>query len=78
MKEDFINYDYNKSMIGTFDIENKIQAKEIVKKNPQKYKKWSNILANNIDKINFNKVPKYRADAMKKLIISRCRLIQEF
>ena len=52
MEQDLIDYDYNKSMIGTFDIENKIQAREVIKKNPQKYKKWANILANNIDKIN--------------------------
>ncbi|WP_244834498.1 hypothetical protein [Clostridium sp. BJN0001] len=78
LEQDLINYDYNKSMIGTFDIENKIQAKEIIKKNPQKYKKWANILANNINKIDFYEVLKYRADAMKKLILSRCRMIQEF
>ena len=65
-------------MIGTFDIENKIQAREVIKKNPQKYKKWANILANNIDKINFNGVPQYREDAMKKLILRRCKMIQEF
>lgn len=78
MEQDLINYDYNKSMIGTFDIENKIQAREVIKKNPQKYKKWANILANNIDKINFNGVPQYREDAMKKLILRRCKMIQEF
>lgn len=77
MEQDLINYDYNKSMIGTFDIENKIQAKEIIKKNLQKYKRWANNLANNINKIDFNKVPQYRADAMKKLILSRCRMIQQ-
>lgn len=78
MEQDFVNYDYNKSMIGTFDIENKIQAREIIKKKPTKYKNWANILANNIDKIDFHEVPKYRADAMRKLILSRCRMIQEF
>ena len=78
MEQDFINYDYNKSMIGTFDIENKIQAKEIIKKEPQKYKKWANILANSINKIDFHEVPEQRADAMKKLILSRCNMIQEF
>ncbi len=78
MEQDFINYDYNKSMIGTFDIENKIQAKEIIKNNPQKYKKWANVLANNINKIDFSKVPNYRSDAMKKLILFRCKMIQEF
>lgn len=78
MEQDFINYDYNKSMIGTFDIENKIQAKEIIKKEPQKYKKWANILANSINKIDFHEVPEQRADAMKKLILSRCKMIQEF
>ncbi|MDU1509766.1 MAG: hypothetical protein E6896_16600 [Clostridium butyricum] len=78
MEQDLINYDYNKSMIGTFDIENKIQAKEIIKKDPQKYKKWANILANNINKIDFHEVPEYRSDAMKKLILSRCKMMQEF
>lgn len=78
MEQDLINYDYNKSMIGTFDIENKIQAKEIIKKDPQKYKKWANILANNINKIDFHEVPEYRSDAMKKLILSRFKMMQEF
>lgn len=65
-------------MIGTFDIENKIQAKEIIKKNQQKYKNWANILANNINKIDFHEVSKYRVYAVKKLILCRCKMIQEF
>ena len=57
MEEDLINYNYNKSMIGTFDVDNKAQAEELVMKNPQKYKKWAKILANNIEKIDFAEVP---------------------
>lgn len=78
MEQDFKDYDYNKSMIGTFDIENKDQAKELIMKNPQKYKSWANILANHIDKIDFSKVPEYRAKAMVNLLKSRCKMIQEF
>lgn len=78
MEQDFKDYDYSKSMIGTFDIDNKAQAKEIIKQDPKKYKNWANILANNIEKIDFSKVPEYRAKAMINLLKSRCRMIQEF
>ena len=78
MEEDLINYDYNKSMIGTFDVDNKAQAEELVMKDPQKYKKWAKILANSIEKIDFAEVPEYRAKAMIKLLKSRCKMIQEF
>lgn len=78
MEEDLISYDYNKSMIGTFDIDNKAQAEEVVMKNPQRYKTWANILANHLEKIDFTEVPEYRAKAMIKLLKSRCKMIQEF
>lgn len=78
MEEDLINYDYSKSMIGTFDIDNKAQAKEVVMKNPKKYKNWANILANHLNDIDFKDVPEYRAKAMVKLLKSRCKMIQEF
>lgn len=78
MEQDFKDYDYDKSMIGTFDIENKAQAKEVIQQNPQKYKKWANILANHIEKIDFSNVPRYRAKAMINLLKSRCKMIQEF
>ncbi|WP_252248855.1 HipA domain-containing protein [Clostridium sp. ZBS20] len=78
MEEDLINYDYSKSMIGTFDIDNKAQAKEVVMKNPKKYKNWANILANHLNDIDFKEVPEYRAKAMVKLLKSRCKMIQEF
>ena len=77
MEDDFINYDYSRSMIGTFDVENRAQAKEIVMKNPQKYKSWANTLANHIEEIDFSGVPEYRAKAMIKLLKSRCKMIQE-
>ncbi|BCZ48973.1 hypothetical protein psyc5s11_50400 [Clostridium gelidum] len=77
MEEDLINYDYNKSMIGTFDVDNKAQAEELVMKDPKKYKKWAKILADNIEKIDFAEVPEYRK-AMVKLLKSRCKMIQEF
>ncbi|WP_274596958.1 hypothetical protein [Clostridium beijerinckii] len=32
MEQDFKDYDYSKSIIGTFDIDNKAQAKEIIKR----------------------------------------------
>ncbi|MCE5219681.1 MAG: HipA domain-containing protein [Clostridium sp.] len=78
MEQDFKEYDYSKSMIGTFDIDNKAQAKEIIKQDPKKYKNWANILANHIEKIDFSKVPEYRARAMVNLLKSRCKMIQEF
>lgn len=78
MEEDIINYDYNKSMIGTFDIDNKAQAEEVVIKNPKKYKTWANILANHLEKIDFTGVPEYRTKAMINLLKSRCKMIQEF
>lgn len=78
MEQDFKDYDYSKSMIGTFDIDNKAQAKEIIKQDPKKYKNWVNILANNIENINFSKVPEYRANVMAYLLKSRCMMIQEF
>jgi len=64
-------------MIGTFDVENRAQAKEIVIKNPQKYKRWANTLANHIVEIDFSGVPEYRAKAMIKSLRSRCKMIQE-
>jgi len=77
MEDDFINYDYSRSMIGTFDVENRAQAKEIVMKDPQKYKSWANTLANHIEEIDFLGVPEYRAKAMIKLLKSRCKMVQE-
>lgn len=62
-------------MIRTFDIENKAQAKEVIIKNPQKYKKWANVLANYIDKINFAGVPEYRNNAMINMLRSRCNIV---
>lgn len=78
MEEELLNYDYTKSVIGTFDIDNKAQAEEVIRKNHQKYKSWANILANSIQKIDFAGVPEYRAKAMIKLLKSRCKMIQEF
>ena len=78
MEQDFKDYDYSKSMIGTFDIDNIAQAKEIIKQDPKKYKNWANTLANHIEKIDFSKIPEYRAKAMVNLLKSRCRMIQEF
>ncbi|SFC37676.1 hypothetical protein [Clostridium uliginosum] len=78
MEEDLIDYDYNKSMIGTFDVDNKIQAKELVIKNPQRYKSLANTLANRIEEIDFTGVPEYRAKAMIELLKSRCKMIQKF
>lgn len=78
MEEDLLNYDYNKSFIGTFDIDNKAQAEEVVIKKPKRYKNWANILANKIEKIDFTGVPEYRAKAIVRLLKSRCKMIQEF
>ena len=64
-------------MIWIFCVENKAEAKEIVMKNPQKYKSWANTLANHIEEIDFSGVPEYRSKAMIKLLKSRCKMIQE-
>lgn len=65
MEEDLINYDYSKSMIGTFDIDNKLQAKEVIMKNPKKYKNWVKVLANNIEKNRFQRIPYYNFQIYK-------------
>lgn len=78
MEQDLRAYDYNKSSIGTFNLQNKYQAVSILSMNAKKYKRWANKLATHIDSIDFTGVPSYRAEAMRKLITNRCKFIQEF
>ncbi len=63
---------------GTFDINNSIIAKEIVKLNPQKYKGWAKKLRLNIDKLDnsINQVKDFkRRKWIRDLLIDRCEII---
>lgn len=77
MEYELKDFDFDSySDLGTFYIKNKDQAKEVIKRNPKKYKKWAKELSNNIDTIDFYCVDTYREKAMKDLLKSRCRTIQ--
>ena len=77
MKYEFENFDFNNySEIGTFNIKNIDQAREIIKTNTKKYKHWAKILQNEIDNLNFKDIPGYKVQAIKELLRSRCKTIQ--
>lgn len=77
MEYELKDFDYDAySDLGTFYIKNKDQAKDIIKKNPKKYKRWAKELSNKIDTINFHGIEEYREKAIKDLLKSRCRIIQ--
>ena len=63
---------------GTFDVNNSIIAKEIIKLNPKKYKGWAKTLRLNLDKLNvyINLVDDFkRRKWIKDLLIDRCDII---
>lgn len=77
MEYEFKNFDFDGySETGTFNIKNIDQAKEIIKNNPRKYKEWANVLQSHIGSINLDFVPIYKADAIRSLLKSRCKMVQ--
>lgn len=78
MESDFKNMDYLKySKPGTFGLTNMEQAYFIISKNPKRYKAWVNKLIHHIEHIDYCGIPKYRENAIKELLKSRCEYIQK-
>lgn len=63
---------------GTFDTNNSIIAKEIIKLNPKKYKGWAKELRLNIDELDnsINQISDFKRQKwVKDLLIDRCEII---
>lgn len=73
--------DFNKDLISysephpSFVLENKELAKYVVEQNKQRYKGFTKILRLNIDNINWFDCPKWYKEGIKKLILTRCEII---
>ncbi|KOA74089.1 hypothetical protein ADU78_11195 [Clostridium botulinum] len=76
-----MEYDFDRDLIEyseshpSFLLENKILGKYVIEKNKPRYKHWTKILRLNIDNIEWFNCPDWYRKGIKKLILSRCDMI---
>lgn len=59
----------------SFALENRELAQYVIKQNPQRYKGWTKILRLNMDKIDYFNCPEWYKEGIKKLVFTRCSVI---